>query len=94
MNQKPRRHKEHKYQICSHCGKAYPKDSEQCPFCQYKPSTVEKVGDKLAYVRIALIAAIIAIGFVFKCVHDRHQLQKQEKVEATEQQEATEQAAK
>ena len=72
---------ERKYQICTHCGKAYPKNVDTCPFCQYKPTTVEKVGDKFGYVKVLLTAAVIAIGFLAKCAHDHHKERQAERME-------------
>ncbi len=77
-----RKSAERKFQICSHCGKSYPKDVDTCPFCQYKPTAVEKVGDNFGYVKVLLTVAVIAIGFLAKCVHDHH---KEKKAERTEQ---------
>ena len=73
---------EQKFQICKHCGKSFPQNVDTCPFCHRSVSAVENVGNKLAYVRIALIAAIIAAGFIAKCAHDHH---KEKKAEQTEQ---------
>lgn len=76
METKTQHTKEDNYQVCSHCGKAYPKHVNQCPFCQHKSTLVENTGNKLAYGRLALVVAIIAAGFLFKCAHDKHQTQK------------------
>ena len=67
---------EQNLQVCKHCGKTYPKNRDCCPFCQHKASTVEEVGNKVAYVRLALVIAIILAGFLFKCLHDKHQERK------------------
>ena len=74
---------EEQYQKCSHCGKTFPKNVDTCPFCHRKVSAVENVGNKLAYVRLALVAAIIAAGFLFKCAHDAHQQSKAQQTEQT-----------
>ena len=82
MNKK--KHKktaERKFQICPHCGKSYPKNVDTCPFCQYKPTTVEKVGDKFGYGKVLLTVAVITIGFLAKCAHDHHKERKAEQME-------------
>lgn len=80
-----RKKEEQKFQICKHCGKSFPKHVDTCPFCQRSVSAVETVGNKLAYVRIALIAAIIAVGFIVKCAHDHHQEKKAQQQEQVQQ---------
>ena len=86
MTQNPQNSQaEQKFIVCSHCGQSYPEDRDRCPFCQNKPSSVDQVGNKMAYVRLALVAAIIAAGFLFKCMHDQQKAEKAEQNVQTEQ---------
>ena len=80
---------EQKFQICSHCGKSYPKNQDTCPFCQYKKTTTEKVGDNFGYVKVLLTVAVIAIGFIAKCAHDHHKEKKAERTEQVQKQTQT-----
>lgn len=86
MDTKTQQNTEENYQVCTHCGKTFPKHVNTCPFCHKKVTLVEQTGNKLAYARLALIAAIIAAGFLFKCAHDHHQAQQAEQQDAQQEQ--------